>query len=43
MNRLPDKAIEYYIKAIKVAQDDGNEADVTEIQTKIHATRRENK
>jgi len=35
MNKLPEKALEYYIKAMNVAKEADNYADVSDLQLKI--------
>lgn len=35
MNRLPDKALDYYVKAMKIAKEEDNNSDLSEIQRKI--------
>lgn len=34
-NRLPDKALEYYVRAMNVMKENDGEADVSDIQKKI--------
>jgi hypothetical protein len=35
VNRLPDKALEYYVQAMNVLKENDGEADVSKIQKKV--------